>query len=134
MFSSQRLRQCSEDSIRAFVGTAGVFGIGPQQHVGTVAETLRHRVHGDAAVEEGGCVRHPQIVKPQPGEAELAEACPDFLGQRSCIADACEVEPSIARGGGGEDQRLGRQPERLGLPPFAPRPRRAAVGVAYAAP
>ena len=74
MVSPQRLRQCSEHSIRAFVGAAGVFGIGPQQHVGTVAETLRHRVHGDAAVEEGGRVRDPQILKAQPGEAEPAEA------------------------------------------------------------
>ena len=51
-----------------------MLGIGPQQHVGTIAEALRHGVHGDAAVEEGGRVRDPQILKAQPGEAEPAEA------------------------------------------------------------
>jgi hypothetical protein len=72
--------------IRAFVGTAAVFGIGPQQYVGTIAEALRHGVHGDAAVEQGGCVGDPQIVKPQPGETELARYIGTITGMKTPIA------------------------------------------------
>src|SRR6516164_4024214 len=109
-YLSQRPCQRSEDSLRAFVGGAGVLGVPSQQDIRAVTEALRNRMHGDSSVEQRGRVGDPQIVKSQSGEAEFAELRSYRLGQPPRVAYSCEVEPPTEYPTGGKDQCLGRQP------------------------
>src|SRR5215471_20655518 len=93
------------------VGRAGTLGVGPQQDVWSITESLRHRVHGDPGIEQCGRVRDPQIVKSQSGKTELPEFLSRCLGQCPCVSDSREIKPSTVYATGGKDQRLNRQPD-----------------------